>query len=294
MKVYCVATHSQGYYSEYLESAKKHNIDLIILGFGQKWGGFIWRFKLLIDALKKLNKNEIVMFTDAYDVIFLTSNEEIEKKFKSFNTRILVGITKNKNRFIEVLEEEIFGTTFLNAGMYMGYVSDILDLLTTICKYNDCNDINIDDQKVLNNYYINNRDNIKLDKNSLIFYNNPILLFKNPRINEFNIDLEDNRILIDNDIKPCLFHGPGNQNLDQIILQQNLKLVGNHGKIIIFKRFGYYLYFFKKHILILFICFFILNKLFKNKLKSFNYVITILMFWIIIRKMNIIGPLNHN
>ena len=99
MKVYSVATHSQGYYSEYLESAKKHNIDLIILGFGQKWGGFIWRFKLLIDALKKLNKNEIVMFTDAYDVIFLTSNEEIEKKFKSFNTRILVGITKNKNRY---------------------------------------------------------------------------------------------------------------------------------------------------------------------------------------------------
>ena len=47
LKNITVATEKNiGYYSVLVESCKKNNIDLIVLGLGQKWTGFTMRLNL--------------------------------------------------------------------------------------------------------------------------------------------------------------------------------------------------------------------------------------------------------
>ena len=90
MKNITVATKENiGYYNILTKSCKKYNVQLVVLGLGQKWEGFTMRFKLWLDYLNKLNNNEIVMINDAYDVIILQDSKIIRNKFLKFNTKIV-------------------------------------------------------------------------------------------------------------------------------------------------------------------------------------------------------------
>ena len=46
LKNIVVATEKKGYYNILEHSCKRHNIDLIPLGMGEKWTGFTMRFNL--------------------------------------------------------------------------------------------------------------------------------------------------------------------------------------------------------------------------------------------------------
>ena len=64
-----VATESKFYFPYLIKSCKNNGVQLKILAYGEKWKGFNWRFKLVLDYLKSLNGNDIVCFVDGYDVI---------------------------------------------------------------------------------------------------------------------------------------------------------------------------------------------------------------------------------
>ena len=64
-----IATESKFYFPYLIKSCEKNGIKLTILGYGEKWKGFNWKFKLVLEFLKKINKNDIVCFIDGYDVI---------------------------------------------------------------------------------------------------------------------------------------------------------------------------------------------------------------------------------
>ena len=139
MKFITVATDPQHYYYSMLESAKRNNIDITILGWGQKWNGFVWRFKLIKEKLKSLDPKEIVMFFDAYDVIFLKNESEILKNFLSYKKNIVFGaVCGDKSKLEKKVGDEIFYKKYnfpkkktcfdkLNAGCYIGYAKNILD-----------------------------------------------------------------------------------------------------------------------------------------------------------------------
>ena len=86
-----IATNAQHYFYSMKESAKRNNIKIEIRGWGKKWGGFIWKFKLMKDKLKHLPKKDIVMFFDAYDIIFMKNEKEIEKVLE-YGKKILFGV----------------------------------------------------------------------------------------------------------------------------------------------------------------------------------------------------------
>ena len=65
MKIITVATQTKGYFKAYSESCKKNNLELIVLGWNEKWKGFLWKFNLMQEYIASLNDNEIVIFTDA-------------------------------------------------------------------------------------------------------------------------------------------------------------------------------------------------------------------------------------
>ena len=157
MKLVTVATHSDGYYPWLLQSCTRHNAELTVLGWGEKWKGFSWRFTLMIDYIKSLNPNEIVCFIDAYDVILLQPLEKIAKKFikiqnetnckmvvahelhstyiQKFGTDITLGTCKNRN---------------VNAGTYIGYAKDLIETLPKIYELGP--HYHSDDQKSLIEY----------------------------------------------------------------------------------------------------------------------------------------------
>ena len=85
MYVFTIATHNHGYYSSLLDSCKQHNIDLHVIGLGQKWEGFQTKLKLIQQTLESLSEDTICLFTDAYDSIIIGNEKEILERYYDFN-----------------------------------------------------------------------------------------------------------------------------------------------------------------------------------------------------------------
>ena len=55
------ATHEEGYFRALQESCKRHRMPLTVLGWGQPWRGFNWRFRLMQEALATRPPDLVVM-----------------------------------------------------------------------------------------------------------------------------------------------------------------------------------------------------------------------------------------
>jgi hypothetical protein len=217
MKVVTVATHSERYFPVLQQSCKRHGIDLVVLGWGQKWQGFTWRFKLLSEYLKTCDHNELIVFIDAYDVIALQNHDVIESRFKKIKERtgakLIIGWETAKSFIIEGFAIYIFGkcnNLRVNCGCYMGYSQDINDIIDKL-------DFNVQDDQILFSEYCR-KDNkaFHVDKNLDIFY------VINGQLSGFDIKKEGVTI-VDNVLKvngqtPCFIHGIGATIMDDIIL----------------------------------------------------------------------------
>ncbi|KAG5900593.1 hypothetical protein JTB14_017451 [Gonioctena quinquepunctata] len=181
--VYTVATDETDGFQRYLDSAKEFRIRPEVLGFGSQWqGGNIktqpgggWKINLLKEALQphKDDNDKLVLFTDGYDVIFLSGPNEIVRRFQKTGARVLFGAEPfcwpDKN-LASQYPEVTAGKRFLNSGMYIGYVPEILKLLS----WQEIENTG-DDQLFFTNAYLNEefRESIqmKLDHTSEIFQN---------------------------------------------------------------------------------------------------------------------------
>ncbi|CXI36082.1 procollagen lysine 5-dioxygenase, putative [Plasmodium berghei] len=81
LHVLTFATHEQGYFKTLQESCKKLNIDLIVLGMGNKWEGFISKLINVKEYLKKCNDKDIILFVDGFDTIFIQPSNVIIERY---------------------------------------------------------------------------------------------------------------------------------------------------------------------------------------------------------------------
>ncbi|KAJ3653292.1 hypothetical protein Zmor_012552 [Zophobas morio] len=182
--VFTVASHPTDGLSRYLHSAQTYHISPTLLGFGQEWKGGHdirnhpgggWKVNLLKEALEphRHDKTKIVLFTDAYDVIFLDKLDAILNKFKSFDARVLFGSesacwpdVELARQYPEVTE----GNRFLNSGLYVGYAPDLWEVLS----YDVIQDED-DDQLFFTKAYLDEalrkKVGFKLDHKSALFQN---------------------------------------------------------------------------------------------------------------------------
>ena len=119
--------------------------------------------------------------------------------------------------------------------MYISYVNVLKSILNDICNKHDCNNSKLDDQQILLQAFNNNKKfNIKLDNESKIFMNTwgyasnknialeDIHFKKELELNNDFFYVKNKRIINkENKNKPCLLHGPGNANLDKIMIYLN-------------------------------------------------------------------------
>jgi hypothetical protein len=197
----------------YILSLEKFGYDYKILGKGIKWKGFVpTKITHIYNYLKTIkNKNTVIIVTDVNDVIACTTPSETLKKFKSFNSRIVIGSWRvTLGSFSSVKEQrELYPlyvkNVYVNGGFYIGYVEDIINMYTYMISLNIA-----DDQLCLGMYNVNHIDNPihELDINSNIVYNINLI---------DKYDFKNNKLYIpESNTYPCFVHMIGRYSSNKI------------------------------------------------------------------------------
>jgi len=196
------ATHSEGYF----EILRKSCPNIIVLGFGDEWKGFISKCKAVVKFCESKNPEDIICFIDGFDSVCLhDSYKEITEKFKYFNASIVFSKAGNKpSIFYKYLADKLFGTCnnkYLNSGMYIGYSQNIIDFWKNMKDEED--DQNFATRKC-------SRDiNIKIDNDNILFYN----LCKIDKL-----QVKNNRIIVEEtNTQPYFISAPNQKNMNPLL-----------------------------------------------------------------------------
>ena len=222
MKAITVATENNGYFETLKESSMRYNYHLVVLGYEQEWKGFGWRLNLVLEYLKTLPSDEIVIVVDAYDVIFLRDSKELKEEFLKMNVKFLCGAFRKLGGVLGFLQECEFGkekselpSPYNNicAGTYIGRVRDILDIYENY-EIEDGED----DQVLLNRIYDDMEGAITPDSEFKIFCTLFPTIFTRSVRTEDKIIVTSNKKLKCNatNTYPFVIHGLANMNLDDI------------------------------------------------------------------------------
>jgi hypothetical protein len=169
----CVATE-QKLYLPYLQRLLP---ELVILGLGTPWEGFITKYKLLRTYLQSLDANAIICFVDAYDLLPTKHITKLEQTFLTFeaahpNIKMVVGYDYVDNAFHEYLSQQIFGIIEnshqrLNSGQFIGRVKHISAIINHILDHTTHFQT---DQIELTKYANANPGEIYIDEDQQFFY----------------------------------------------------------------------------------------------------------------------------
>ena len=226
LHIVTVATESQYYFPYLVESCERNGLKLEILGFGEEWKGFNWRFKKMIDYLKTLPKNDLVCFVDGYDVLCCRNLKEMPDIFYKLKEEHLCKVifaedkTQNSNNSLMNILTEFFGNLYfgtckgesINAGTYVGLADDLLNFTL---KMNDLNNLDdADDQVLVTNYCNLNPNEIYCDTENKLFLTLPRPL---QELDQYvDINTETKQITYGSN-SPFFIHAPGYGYLDGII-----------------------------------------------------------------------------
>lgn len=255
MKLVTVTTHSDGYFPWLIQSCERHNAHLEILGWGQKWQGFSWRLTMMIDYLKSLDKNEIVCFIDAYDVILLKPLSKIEERFikihKETKCKMIVAYEHHDSLLNYVAANLTFGRCKgqnVNAGTYVGFANDLIDTLEQIYKLNP--KFNSDDQELLVKYCKAFPQKIYIDVDKTLFYT---------FIDTFGFSTQ-NLLKNISEKDSCILHAPGTTNITNAIntlgytfTKDQVENLKNFHRKALLSKFLYYAYLIRYTLLIILI-----------------------------------------
>jgi hypothetical protein len=165
MKIIIYATHSYGTY----ETLKQHP-DVIVLGFGTKWKGFIQKAITIYDYLNTLPENEIVVILDGFDS-YIKKTQGIHQEFVNMDCKVLVSL--HKSSFPKIIDDYVSKRVFdnckenhiANSGLCMGYARYLKEMWREIIK-----GPSNDDQRNLN-LSCRKLPFLKIDTQNIIFQN---------------------------------------------------------------------------------------------------------------------------
>lgn len=216
MKFVTIATTQTAGFNRLKNSADHYNIDLVNLGVGKTYQGNGTKIVFLKDYLKTLLADEIVLYTDAYDSLFLASPDKIESAFRSFNHPFVMSAEQNfsmKSNSLFFYWINLFywlkypkkypkPYRYINAGSFVGEAGYMLNLF---------NELPLDaatpsDQTIFHKYYTDHADAIRLDHTHLIFTCNG----GRSGLEETDYTIRDNQLVHPRTgSTPCILHVPG-------------------------------------------------------------------------------------
>ena len=214
LHILTVATHSERYLPVLDKQVKDSNLELQKLGMGKDYKGHFMKDLEIIEYAKNVNKDDLIIFVDGFDSLMLASQEEILKKFESFNCDLLLSVENvGMLSFIhDTVFEKVRGK-YINTGLYMGKAGFILSFLEEI--YADDSYNKKSNQKSWCSHLFKlitekRFDNIALDVNSDIFLNHSFTTSN-------CIEMNSKRIILNGESKPCFIQGNGCEDMNYII-----------------------------------------------------------------------------
>ena len=179
-----VANKSDGYYEILKKSCIRNGCELTTLGFGEKWGGFVWRLELIQEYLKSVNPYDIIIIIDGFDVIMTEHIDVFIDKYNKIDKSIVIGIS-NLNALSRYMCKRVFKSIkynqkqyFLCAGMYVGYAIDLATMYNLINQYLGFKNYN-DDQVLLCKFLNSTNPIIQDFIKSKIILDTEVTLFNN-------------------------------------------------------------------------------------------------------------------
>ncbi|GAB6033651.1 hypothetical protein CHUAL_013714 [Chamberlinius hualienensis] len=216
--VITVATETTDGFKRFLRSAKTYQLNLKVLGMGQKWeGGNVklysgggHKVNLLKEELKlhKDSKNRVIMFVDGYDVILLSQAERILKRFYKAKSKIIFsaeGFCWPDESLAEKYPKLDQGKRFLNSGGFMGYAPEMYEMVNSFSIENDGDD-QLFYTKIFLDEELRKKWNIKLDHKADIFQN------LNGAVGDVELRFKDDDAYLFNtaySTNPLVVHGNG-------------------------------------------------------------------------------------
>uniref|UniRef100_A0A3B3HII2 Procollagen-lysine, 2-oxoglutarate 5-dioxygenase 2 n=1 Tax=Oryzias latipes TaxID=8090 RepID=A0A3B3HII2_ORYLA len=213
-----VATEETDGFLRFMRSANYFNYTVKVLGMGEKWkGGDVGhsigggqKVRLLKKAMEALADQEdlVILSVDSYDLIFAGGPEEILKKFKQANHKVLFaaeGLIWPDKRLTDKYPSVRSGKRFLNSGGIIGY-APYINRIVSEWNLHD----NDDDQLFYTKIYLDplKREtlNMTLDHKCQIFQN------LNGAVDEVLLKFGTGRVRVRNtmyDSLPIVVHGNG-------------------------------------------------------------------------------------
>jgi hypothetical protein len=228
IKCFTVATHIDGYYDILLQSCKRNNINIHVLGKGEKYINHLFKTYKTIEFLKKQKSDQIVLFIDGFDSIVLENINIIEKKFlklkvpfifsedikynyyKNLALKFFIKINSTNNYIFNnlltisrpcFLDNEY---KYINSGLFIGYSKYLLKIFENSIKFVKYYNHN-SNQRLLQDM-CNQKTKMFVDSKNIIFYN-----FSS----RDNVKLKNKKIYINNK-KSCIISKPGLGDLSKI------------------------------------------------------------------------------
>ena len=129
------------------------------------------KLREVADFLKRpqLKSNDLVLFTDAYDVAYFGTQYEIIERYKSFNCSIVFGCEKECHpdpHLAALYRNKDKEFSYLNSGLFIGTVQELRKCIIYY-EYTDTDD----DQRYWTKQYFENQGVITLDYENKLFLN---------------------------------------------------------------------------------------------------------------------------
>lgn len=192
----------------YKNSLKKWKYKFKVIGYGEKWEGFMTKIRAYHNFLSKLKKLHIVCITDCYDVLACGSPDELLRKYKKFKKNVVIS-TQDNCRDCNCIElknwwklnsDRPYVNRYLNSGFIIGPSDKICNILKFMF------DLHMtDDQLALCRYVEKYPDEVDLD---LLCSLVGTIRFT---INRY--DWKKGRVIdTKTNIRPCFVHFPGSSS----------------------------------------------------------------------------------
>jgi hypothetical protein len=160
-----------------IESALAHDVRLQLLGWKIPWRGLSQKLEAVYHLSHTLPPNDIILFIDAYDVMFAGNETEILARFLRLNASIVFAaecgcwphIAEDPNICYQAYPASPTSARYLNSGTWIGYAKEASVMLKAVMQEAGTSFDNANDQKLMADLYIQHRSNIQLDFYSLIF-----------------------------------------------------------------------------------------------------------------------------
>lgn len=213
-----------------ISSLRLNKIKADFAGLNEPWD-FINKIYWTWNYLNKYFQNDILIFSDAFDVFYLKNLIEIKNKFLQMKTKILFSAETcyshqldEDKEFYDCISQNVSKYRYLNTGCFIGFRKELFlfysDLIKKIENKNFMREIRTlksrndgIDQTIISHHIAQNYDSydLKLDYNNNIFY-----------VASVDWDDIDSYVLDDMTIKetnnrPCLIHVPFKRKYEHIL-----------------------------------------------------------------------------